>query len=425
MCYLAIRVRYCRPMRNRDYASWERAQRHMGRSGECLGTVQMSCRCTGGSMGEGVVLAGKLVGGYCLVCWKFEGLASLVLQKGKQHKSSYKTKTVSSISQPLQILHMDLFGRTFVKSLMKKKYYLVVTDDYSRFSWVFFLATKDETSGILNVGRLLSANEVTAASYEVTTADYSFYCWIKQYFLMIDYALWEVIVNGNSPPPKRTVNGVEQTYHPTTAEEKLARQNELKGRGTLLMALPNEHQLKFNFYKNAKSLIEAIEKRNSSEGLDQIYDRLQKLISQLEINGETISQKDMNTKLLRSLPSEWKTHNLIWRNNSNLETLSMDDLYNNLKIYETKVKGSPSSSQNSQNMAFVSSNCSGSTNQSHGSNYANTNSLSNAVICSFFANQSNSPQLDNEDLQQIDVDDLEEIDLKWLMAIDPVQLTLF
>ncbi|GJW75852.1 putative ribonuclease H-like domain-containing protein [Tanacetum coccineum] len=70
-------------------------------------------------------------------------------QKGKQHKASCKTKTVSSISQPLQMLHMDLFGPTFVKSIMKNMYCLVVIDDYSRFSWVFFLATKDETSGIL------------------------------------------------------------------------------------------------------------------------------------------------------------------------------------------------------------------------------------------------------------------------------------
>ncbi|GKB01725.1 putative ribonuclease H-like domain-containing protein [Tanacetum coccineum] len=70
-------------------------------------------------------------------------------QKGKQHRASCKSKTVSSISQPLHMLHMDLFGPTFVKSLMKKMYCLVVTDDYSRFSWVFFLATKDETSGIL------------------------------------------------------------------------------------------------------------------------------------------------------------------------------------------------------------------------------------------------------------------------------------
>ncbi|GJV15572.1 putative ribonuclease H-like domain-containing protein [Tanacetum coccineum] len=70
-------------------------------------------------------------------------------QKGKQHRASCKSKTVSSISQPLHMLHMNLFGPTFVKSLMKKMYCLVVTDDYSRFSWVFFLATKDETSGIL------------------------------------------------------------------------------------------------------------------------------------------------------------------------------------------------------------------------------------------------------------------------------------
>ncbi|GJZ94027.1 zinc finger, CCHC-type containing protein [Tanacetum coccineum] len=70
-------------------------------------------------------------------------------QKGKQHKASCKSKTVSSINQLLHMLHMNLFGPTFVKSLMKKMYCLVVTDDYSRFSWVFFLATKDETSGIL------------------------------------------------------------------------------------------------------------------------------------------------------------------------------------------------------------------------------------------------------------------------------------
>ncbi|GJX89687.1 ribonuclease H-like domain-containing protein [Tanacetum coccineum] len=138
---------------------------------------------------------------------------------------------------------------------------------------------------------------------------------------------------------------------PTTAKEKLARKNELKARGTLLMALPNEHQLKFNTYKSAKSLMEAIEKRlggnkeskkvqkthlkqqyenfnrNSSEGLDQIYDRLKKLISHLEIHGETISQEDLNLKLLRSLSSMWKT-----------------------------LKGS------SENIAFVSSNITGSTN---------------------------------------------------------------
>nr|GEY49090.1 putative ribonuclease H-like domain-containing protein [Tanacetum cinerariifolium] len=70
-------------------------------------------------------------------------------RKGKQHRASCKTKPVSYVDQPLYRLHMDLFGPTFVKSLNKKSYCLVVTDDYSRFTWVFFLATKDETNPIL------------------------------------------------------------------------------------------------------------------------------------------------------------------------------------------------------------------------------------------------------------------------------------
>ncbi|GJV10247.1 hypothetical protein Tco_1351788 [Tanacetum coccineum] len=135
----------------------------------------------------------------------------------------------------------------------------------------------------------------------------------EEYSMAENYALWEVIVNGDLPPPKRTIDGVEQTYPPTTVEKKLARKNELKTRGTLLMALPNEHQLKFNTYKCAKTLMEAIEKSfrgskeskktqktllkrqyenfygSSSRGLDQTYDRLQNLISQLEIFSETIS----------------------------------------------------------------------------------------------------------------------------------------
>nr|GEW30349.1 ribonuclease H-like domain-containing protein [Tanacetum cinerariifolium] len=212
---------------------------------------------------------------------------------------------------------------------------------------------------------LVYAQMVAAAKLTVLNLG-KFELWkirIEQYFLMTYYALWEVIVNGDSPPSKRTIDGLEQSYHPTTAEEKLTRKNELKARGTLLMALPNEHQLMFNFYKNVESLMEAIKKR------------LQKLISQLEIHGETISQEDINLKLIRSLPSEWKTHTLIWRNKPDLETLSMDDLYNSLKINKTEVKWLSSSSQNSQNVAFVSSNSSVSINQAHGSNSVNTDSL--------------------------------------------------
>nr|GEW53828.1 putative ribonuclease H-like domain-containing protein [Tanacetum cinerariifolium] len=69
--------------------------------------------------------------------------------KGKQHKASCKTKLVNSVSKPLHTLHMDLFGPTSLSSLNHKWYCLVVTDDFSRFTWTLFLKTKDETSGIL------------------------------------------------------------------------------------------------------------------------------------------------------------------------------------------------------------------------------------------------------------------------------------
>nr|GEY76133.1 hypothetical protein [Tanacetum cinerariifolium] len=119
-----------------------------------------------------------------------------------------------------------------------------------------------------------------------------------------------------------------------TLKQRSAKKNELKARETLLMALLDKHQLKFNIHKDDKSLIEAIEK--SSESLDQIHDGLQKLISQLEILGESLSREDINLKFLRSLPSEWRTHTLIWRNKADLEDQSLDDLFNNLKIYKAE-----------------------------------------------------------------------------------------
>nr|GFD11189.1 hypothetical protein [Tanacetum cinerariifolium] len=84
---------------------------------------------------------------------------------------------------------------------------------------------------------------------------------IEQYFLMIDYSLWEVILNDESPLPTRIIDGDVQIIASTTAEQRLANKNELRARGTLLMALPDKHQLKFNIHKDAKSLMKAIEKR--------------------------------------------------------------------------------------------------------------------------------------------------------------------
>nr|GFA56693.1 putative ribonuclease H-like domain-containing protein [Tanacetum cinerariifolium] len=79
---------------------------------------------------------------------------------------------------------------------------------------------------------------------------------IKQYFLITNYSLWEVILNGDSPAPTRVVKGVLQPVPLTITEQKLARKDELKARGTLLMALSDKHQLKFNSHKDAKTLTE-------------------------------------------------------------------------------------------------------------------------------------------------------------------------
>ncbi|GKA21961.1 retrovirus-related pol polyprotein from transposon TNT 1-94 [Tanacetum coccineum] len=248
---------------------------------------------------------------------------------------------------------------------------------------------------------------------------------------MVNYSLWEVIKNGNVPLVTKLVEGVETTIASVTAEEKAQRRLELKARSTLLMGIPNEHQLKFNSIKDAKSLLQAVEKRFGGNAATKKTQRNLLKQHQLEIHGESISQEDVNQKFLRSLSPEWNTHTIVWRNKPDIKTLSLDDLYNNLKIYELEVKGTSSSSTNTQNVAFVSSNITSNTNGTvntvHGVTTASTqtttinsttiDNLSDAVICAFFAIQLNSPQLNNEDLQQIHPDDLEEMDLRWQMAM--------
>ncbi|GJX66063.1 ribonuclease H-like domain-containing protein [Tanacetum coccineum] len=187
---------------------------------------------------------------------------------------------------------------------------------------------------------------------------------------MVDYSIWEVIENGNASLITKLVEGVKTIIAPATAEEKAQRRLELKARNTLLMGIPNEHQLKFNSIKDAKSLLQAIKKRfggdaatkktqrnllkqqyenftaSSSEVLDQTFDMLQRLISQLEIHATAVNSTTINN-------------------------------------------------------------------------------LSDAVICAFFVSQPNSLQLDNEDLQQIHPDDLKEMDLRWQMAMLTIRARRF
>ncbi|GJX67624.1 reverse transcriptase domain-containing protein [Tanacetum coccineum] len=146
---------------------------------------------------------------------------------------------------------------------------------------------------------------------------------------MIDYALWEVIENGNTAPKTTVVEGVKKVIPPTTAEEKA---------------------------------------RKSSETLDQTFDRLQKLVNQLEIFGETLSQEDVNEKLTNEVVNT--AHGVF--------------------AVSTQVSAA---------------------------NSTNVDNLSDSVICAFFSSQLNNPQLANEDLQQLHLDDLEEMNLRWQMAM--------
>nr|GEV67103.1 hypothetical protein [Tanacetum cinerariifolium] len=324
--------------------------------------------------------------------------------KLKLFKNITAAENITKAKDPFSKGPPQVVSEPFGELLLKKNSFLHV-HSHTLFSFLDSLSPR-----VVSAAKLLILNPNEFDLWKMR---------IEQYFLMTDYSLWEVILNGDSPVPTRIVEGVAQTVAPTTVEQKLARKNELKERGTLLMALPDKHQLTFNSHNHTKTLMEAIEKRfggntetkkvqktllkqqfenfsgYSSKGLDQIHDRLQKLVSQLEIHRVSLSQEDVNLKFLR------------------------------------KVEHSSSLGTESQNLAFVSSTPADSTNDSvsavvnvsavgtklSASTLPNVDSLSNAVIYSFFASQSSSPQLDNEDLKQIDADDLEEIDLKWQMAM--------
>ncbi|GKC08909.1 hypothetical protein Tco_1000519 [Tanacetum coccineum] len=186
-------------------------------------------------------------------------------------------------------------------------------------------------------------------------------------------------------------------------KEKAQRRLEIKARSTLMMGIPNEHQLKFNSIKDAKQLLEAVEKRFGGNAATKKTQRnllkVQKLVSQLEVLDEKLSQEDINQKLLRSLSPEWNTHAIMWRNKADLDTMSIDDLHNNLKVYESEVKGMSSSSSSTQNMAFMSfsnnntSRTNEAVNTAHGvstastqvnaANSTNIDNLSDAVIYRF------------------------------------------
>ncbi|GJR21977.1 putative ribonuclease H-like domain-containing protein [Tanacetum coccineum] len=261
---------------------------------------------------------------------------------------------------------------------------------------------------------------------------------IKQYFLIQDYALWEVIENGNSwvpilvttPSETGTSTATKMTM-PSTTEEKTCKKNDVKVRSILLMALPNEHQLTFDQYVDAQSMFAVIKARfGGNEATKKTQKAL--LVSKLAILGVVTPPEYLNVKFLKSLPSEWDTHVVVWMNNPDFDTMGLDDLYNNFKIVEQKVKKSAGASNDDKNLAFVTTSGASSTNNittvnpevSTATTKVNTvstqictASFSDATVYAFLSTQPKGSQLVHEDLEQLHDDDLEEMDLKWNMAL--------
>ncbi|GJV90283.1 hypothetical protein Tco_1538096 [Tanacetum coccineum] len=186
---------------------------------------------------------------------------------------------------------------------------------------------------------------------------------MEHYLEYIDNEVWKVIQNGNSKKRISTgKDGIVRVLSPVTAAEIQAVEKERKAKNILLMAIPKEHMRRFHGMDDAKEIWEAIRTRfggnanskkmqkavfkqqfeafkiSNLEGLEKGYDRFQQLLSQLEAHGAKVSTEDANYKFLRSLPPAWSNLAMTIRTNPEIDNLSIDDLYNNLRVFEQDIK---------------------------------------------------------------------------------------
>nr|GEZ00746.1 hypothetical protein [Tanacetum cinerariifolium] len=254
---------------------------------------------------------------------------------------------------------------------------------------------------------------------------------IQQYLQNKHYALWEVIEFGDSyeAPKDDAATGSSSEGSAkkkgrtvaVTTEDMQKRRNDVKARTTLLLALPDEHQLRFSKYKTAQELWAAIlktfggneatrkTKKNllkqqygnfkveGKETLEQTFNRLQAIVSHLEFMDMEIEQDDMNQKLLTNLAPEWLMHTIVWRNRSDLHTMTLNSSGNGEVNTSSIPTASTLVSPASANVVAA--------------------SISLDIACAYIASQSNGSQIKYEDINQIDKDDTTKIDIKWNMAL--------
>ncbi|GJV76415.1 putative ribonuclease H-like domain-containing protein [Tanacetum coccineum] len=236
---------------------------------------------------------------------------------------------------------------------------------------------------------------------------------IKQYFQIQDYALWDVIKNGNSwvsIPQTTQENGTSVTkmYVPVTAKEKTNKKNDYPDTKSMFAAIETRFGGNEATRKTQKTLLKQQYENfsaTSAESLDSIFNRLQKIVSRLAILGVVIAQEDLNSKILSSLPPEWNTY---------------------------VVKKSVGASSSAQNLAFMTAPSTSSTNDANtaspqvstaspnvntASPQVSNASLSDNVVYAFMVENPNGSDLLHQDLEQIREDDLEAMDLMWQLSL--------
>ncbi|KAJ9543722.1 hypothetical protein OSB04_023429 [Centaurea solstitialis] len=183
---------------------------------------------------------------------------------------------------------------------------------------------------------------------------------IRQYMLLTDYGMWEVVENGPGTDEGAAEGGARPP--PRSDADRKRRQTEMKALSTLLLAIPNEYQHQFSSCTDAKALWTALEKRFSgtkstkrnqkailkqqyenftslkNESMTQTFDRFNKLIGELATMDVQMDKDDVNRKFLRSLGEEWTIYTVSFRQGDNLEDKELEDLYNDLRIFEAEVE---------------------------------------------------------------------------------------
>ncbi|GKD21941.1 hypothetical protein Tco_1223644 [Tanacetum coccineum] len=211
---------------------------------------------------------------------------------------------------------------------------------------------------------------------------------MRQYICHTDHNLWDVIVNGDleeEPAPTGDQSGPSAPPGPKTAKQLASRRNQERVKSILLLAIPDEYLLKFHNVADAKSLWEAIKSRFGGN--------IESKKMQKNVHGAPISKEDINQKFLRSLPSSWNQIALIMTNKPDIDEIDINDLYNNLRVYEDELKSGTNEVSTANGDFGIST--------AGGINQVPSTPCAHDVVYSFLAQPTTSPQLENEDFQQM------------------------